>query len=107
MHIDTAFHDIERSATISTAWDRWIANAEKFAGHSLDGDEYEGDGYSIDGAHDGFLAGMSPSLYVSGINRRKQEFAEAIRCSKGPEGYFETQRTRLHNFKRDEEFDAN
>jgi hypothetical protein len=79
MHIDTTFHDIERSATIPTAWDRWIANAERIAGHNLDGDEYEGDGYSVDGAHDAFCAGMSASLYVAGINRRKREFDRKAR----------------------------
>lgn len=99
--LDTTFRDIERSATTSTAWDRWVAQAERMAGHSLDGDEFEGDGYSLDGAHEAFRAGMSASLYVAGINRRKREFHTS------PFTYFEEQRTRLHNFIREEQYYAN
>lgn len=45
-------------------WDRWIAKAQKLAGHDLDGDQ-ETDGYSLDNAVDCFRAGMTVEQYVA------------------------------------------
>ena len=72
--LDTTFHDIERSATAITSWDRWAARAKKLAGlTSLDGDECEGaDGYSLDGAYEAFEAGVSAKDYVAGIPARRE-----------------------------------
>lgn len=46
------------------AWMRFINKVEKLLGRELDGDE--GDGLSLDGAHDAFRAGTTPEAYIAG-----------------------------------------
>ena len=50
-------------------WLRWVKKAEGLAGHSLDGDEIEGDSYSLDSAYEAFLAGNSAEAYVRSIQK--------------------------------------
>jgi hypothetical protein len=58
------FAALESRALDIGPWDRWIEEAEALAGHSLDGDEPSGDGYSLDSAHYAYEAGYSPAEYV-------------------------------------------
>lgn len=62
-----AAFELEESVRISD-WQRWIKQAQKLAGHTLDGDQEE-DGYSLDGANDAFDKGLSPAQYVNGLAR--------------------------------------
>ncbi len=48
-------------------WIGWINEAEKLAGHSLDGDQEE-DGYSLDGCYDAFKRGFTPNDYMNHIH---------------------------------------
>lgn len=59
----------ESAALEPSAWDRWIAKAEKLIGHGLDGNEAE-DGYSIDYALDAFNSGSTPHAYVTMVATR-------------------------------------
>jgi hypothetical protein len=59
--------ELEESQRISE-WQKWIKQAEKLFGRSLDGCQWD-DGYSLDGAGDAFEAGLSPAQYVQGIRR--------------------------------------
>lgn len=52
------------------AWLRWVKRVERCLGHSLDGNE-EWDGYSLDYAHDDFLAGVTVPEYVEDVMIRK------------------------------------
>lgn len=59
---------LESAALIPDAWEIWFDQAEKLAGHSLDGDEFSGaDTYSVDGAYDAWEAGLTPAEYVASI----------------------------------------
>jgi len=58
------FAEYESAQLEETSWERWMANAERIAGHDLDGDEPSGDAYSIDGAYDAFRAGETATDYV-------------------------------------------
>ena len=49
------------------AWLKWAADVEAIVGHNLDGDETEGDKYSIDGALAAFESGESVSSYAARI----------------------------------------
>lgn len=44
-------------------WFAWIAEAQRLAGHNLDGDERE-DGYSLDVAHQAFRDGKTARDYI-------------------------------------------
>lgn len=55
----------ESAASDATAWERWVAEAERLAGHSLDGDEPSGDKYSMDSAYSAWKSGAAPADYVS------------------------------------------
>jgi hypothetical protein len=59
-------HDHEFNDNSDAPWLRWIAQAEKLAGHDLDGDQRE-DGYCLDLAYDAFRARKSPAAYVASI----------------------------------------
>lgn len=58
------FAAAESAALEPTAWDHWIDEAERVAGHSLDGDQ-RADGYSMDSAYRAWLNGRSPARYVA------------------------------------------
>lgn len=51
------------------SWFRWIAKAERIAGHSLDGDQ-EVHGYSLDHAYEAFERGTAAADYVSSFQGR-------------------------------------
>lgn len=59
------------------AWLSWCARVEKILGHDLDGDETQGDSYSLDGAHDAWMAGVSPHGYAREVCEREND--EAVR----------------------------
>lgn len=63
------FAALESRALEPHPWDIWIEEAERLAGHDLDGDD-DIEGYSLDGAHDAFEAGQSPADYVRTIQQR-------------------------------------
>lgn len=58
------FAAAESAALVPTAWEEWITEAERRAGHSLDGDQTF-DGYSHDAAYTAFRAGIAPGLYAA------------------------------------------
>jgi hypothetical protein len=47
-------------------WLRWVAKAEKLAGHDLDGNQ-DRDGYSLDYAYDAFCDGLTAADYLAEI----------------------------------------
>ncbi len=65
-HLEFAAQESE--ACEPTEFERWALVAERLAGHSLDGNQYE-DGYSLDGAVKAWKAGQSPATYVNGIHQ--------------------------------------
>lgn len=67
-HLD--FAALESRALEPHPWDIWIEEAERLAGHDLDGDD-DIEGYSLDAAHDAFEAGQSPGDYVRQITQRR------------------------------------
>lgn len=56
-------------STSEAAWLRWVAKAERIAGHGLDGDQ-DVDGYSLDFAFDAFRAGTSAADHVASFQGR-------------------------------------
>ena len=50
-------------------WLRWIAKAERIAGHDMDGDQ-DVDGYSLDFAFEAFRAGLSAADHVASFQGR-------------------------------------
>lgn len=48
------------------AWERFVARVERLIGHDLDGDQ-ERDGYSLDYAHDAFMAGVTADEHALGV----------------------------------------
>lgn len=60
--------ELERQSEDGDAkWLRYVTEIEAIIGRhgELDGDE--GDGFSLDGAHDAWRAGVSPAAYVKGV----------------------------------------
>lgn len=53
-------------------WLRWIAQAERLLGHTLDGDDvqHRGCGYSLDEAGEWFDTANTPEEYVAEIRSR-------------------------------------
>lgn len=56
------------------AWLAWIYHAEAILDHDLDGDDSaeskaagKSDGYSLDGAYDAFLDGVTPEGYAQAV----------------------------------------
>jgi hypothetical protein len=74
-HLD--FAALEARAHEPHPWDHWLADAERLAGHDLDGDD-EIEGYSLDGAHDAFERGESPAAYVASIRSRPMHAAPRL-----------------------------
>lgn len=72
-HLD--FAALEAKALEPHPWDLWIVEAERLAGHDLDGDD-DVDGYSLDAAHDAFEDGESPAEYVQRIGGLEQLVVE-------------------------------
>lgn len=71
-HPQAVFAAAESAGLNPTAWDRWIAKAEKLIGHNLDGDDSDAAkaagiacGYSLDEAFDHFKRGTTPEAYVT------------------------------------------
>ena len=56
--------ELELAGLCETDWDRWLDEAERLAGHNLDGDEHE-DGYSLDGMGEKFEAGLTPTCAIA------------------------------------------
>lgn len=52
-------------------WETWIKHCEVLLGHDLDGDQKR-DGYSMDFAHDAFLALETPEQYVAEVRRAQK-----------------------------------
>lgn len=49
-------------------WLNWLKQVSKISGiDNLDGDETEGDKYSLDSAYEAFTAGQSPKQYAGKI----------------------------------------
>jgi hypothetical protein len=68
------FYTIETHVSIGEKrWLKWINEAEKIIGHSLDGDE-EVDGFSYDFAYCCFEEGDSPSNYVENVKSRNMAY---------------------------------
>lgn len=68
------FYTIETHVSIGEKrWLKWINEAEKIIGHSLDGDE-KIDGFSYDFAYSCFEKGDSPSNYVKGVKIRNMAY---------------------------------
>ena len=55
--------------TSEADWLRWVAKAERIAGHDMDGDQ-DVDGYSLDFAFEAFRAGMSAADHVASFQGR-------------------------------------
>lgn len=73
--LDPPFRDYP-SRRGEQAWLRWIADAEKVAGHDLDGDNSASAraagtacGYSLDEALEAFERGVKPAAYVATFRR--------------------------------------
>lgn len=57
------------------AWYRWCAQAERLLGHDLDGhdpDFRDGEGYSLDEAHECWSKGTTAQAYVSMVAARER-----------------------------------
>ena len=68
--MNTFHQDVWKMETMESQserqWLAWIDEAERLAGHDLDGDGYI-DGYSIDDAYDAWRNMETPQQYVNSI----------------------------------------
>ncbi|RYF49326.1 MAG: hypothetical protein EOO38_08175 [Cytophagaceae bacterium] len=69
-HLET-WKSETRTSPDEQHWYSWIKEAEKLAGHSLDGDNSHDnpnpDGYSMDEAYESWETGCTPEQYVNSI----------------------------------------
>ncbi|PPF13760.1 hypothetical protein C5B92_16175 [Rathayibacter sp. AY1A4] len=66
-HLETWKAEVD-SSLAERRWLAWIGDAERAAGHSLDGDQAV-DGYSMDFAYEAWELGASPAAYVRSLQK--------------------------------------
>lgn len=68
------------------AWLKWAEQAENLLGHSLDGNNIDGEGcgYSLDEASSAFEKGMRPEAYVEKVMARERYAAPISAAADGP-----------------------
>lgn len=81
-HMDT-WQSENRTTASDRAWYQWIAEAQRLAGHSLDGDQAT-DGYSMDYAYEAWEAGQTAAQYVASTPRPKVGDVVYARWAVGP-----------------------